>query len=206
MVELDNITKDLLRELASVSSNNALTALSDIVKKPIKLEMSNMTVVPIKEIPTVLGGPQKLVVGVYAPVTGDLSGNMMLIFGKDEASIIADLLQGKELGTTMILTPQDQRKLIEVGDKLITAYLDAFNNFLKIKTSHLNSKFISTFGESIADFALLGIKIDLKEAILLETSFSLTPPKVEGHFVLLLAISSIQNILNLIKNKLKETK
>ena len=55
------------------------------------------------------------------------------------------------------------------------------------------------------DFALLGIPEKLEYALVFKTDFRVSQ-KVEGHFVLLLAIESVDILLERIKKKVGEIK
>jgi len=141
-------------------------------------------------------------VGIYIPVAGDISGTTLMVFPKKSALILSDLMQKKELGTTEVLKKKDQRMLIKTGDITSTTYLNALAGFLGIKATRADPKFVSTFGEYIDDFILLGVGKELKHALLLKTTFSISPPKIEGQFIMLLAVKSLDLLLNLIKAKL----
>lgn len=202
MKKLDEMQIDALRELASISSGNASTTLSKLTGKMVKLTTSYMNVIEIEDLPKFVGGPKKLVVGIYIPVAGDISGTTLMVFPKKSALILSDLMQKKELGTSEVLKKKDQRMLIKTGDITSTTYLNALAGFLGIKATRADPKFVSTFGEYIDDFILLGVGKELKHALLLKTTFSISPPKIEGQFIMLLAVKSLDLLLNLIKAKL----
>jgi len=202
MKKLDKMQMDALRELASISSGNASTALSKLTGKLVKVTTSQINIVEIKNLPKGVGGSKKMVSGAYTQVTGDISGNMLILFPRPTALIISDLVQKKELGITEVIREKEQDALIEVGNILSSSYLDTFNSFLGIEITHSKPRFISIFGESVVDFALLRARGELKYVLLLKTKFIINPPKVEVHCILLLAVKSLDLLLKLIEKKL----
>jgi len=202
MRRLTLVEKDALEEVASIGGGNASAALSNLVGEIVNLKISTVDIAPIKEIQELIGGPKKLIVGVYSTIKGDVKGNVITILEKKNALFLVDILQRKTLGTTKILGKQEQKLIKETGKTLLTFYLNAFSDFLKIKTIQTKPKFVSTFGESIMDFVLIGIHEKLEHLLLFKTDFGVEK-RFEGNFILLLAIESIDILLKAIKKKLE---
>ena len=102
MRKLNIVEKDALQEVGSIGSGNASSILSNLTGKEVTLTVTHTDIVPIKEIPKlILGkkelvtGPKKLVVGVYSQISGDVRGNITVIFSKESALLLSDLLQKK---------------------------------------------------------------------------------------------------------------
>lgn len=108
-------------------------------------------------------------------------------------------LQKRELGATEILGEADKSKLCQAGEALSHTYLETLAKFLNIKVRCGKSGLVSTFGESIVDFVLLGIKE--KNVLLLETDFSIPKDSIKGSFIFLLAVKSIDKFLKAIEKK-----
>lgn len=201
--KLSVLEKDTLAEVASISSGHASTALSNFTGKEVELTTPSVDVIHIKELPRVVGGPKKMVVGSYTPIANDLVGNMMAVFSKKDALLLVDIISKKKLGTTKQFKKEEQIILNQLMDSLSTTYLNTMAEFLEVGIRHANPRFISTFGESVIDFVTLGIEKKLEYVILLKTDFTVKP-KIRGDFILLLAIESIQHFMELIKKKVGE--
>ena len=211
-VELTPIEKDALIETASSCAGNVSTVLSNLVNEPIDLKVSEARLVTIEEIKNLIAkgekiviGPKQMVVEIYAPLTGDLMGNMLTLFPKDNAYLLLDLMNKKKLGTTKLLGKKEMTKLKELGDAIISIYTNEIATFLGLKIKSDKSKIISTFGELIMDFVLSGIDVNIKYALILRTDFSVIT-KVKGSFIVLLALESLDDFLNIIRKKVGEVK
>lgn len=201
--ELSPAAKDALTEVASVGSGNASSALSNLIGKEVNLVTPSVNVIHVSEIPKLVGGPKKMVVAVYTPIAGDLEGNMMVVFVQKSALNLVDLMQKQKIGTTNQMGKKEQKLLNQVMHALSTTYLNAMGEFLGITTSQANPRFIATFGSSITDFALFGIEEKPNYIVLLKTNF-IVEPDIEGNFIMLLAVSSIDMFVELIKKKVGE--
>ena len=209
-VELTPIEKDALIETASICAGNVSTVLSNLVNEPIDLKVSEARLVTIEEIKNLIAkgekiviGPKQMVVEIYAPLTGDVRGNMLTLFPKDNAYLLLDLMNKKKLGTTKLLGKKEMTKLKELGDAILSIYTNEIATFLGLKIKSSKSKIISTFGELIMDFVLSGIDAKIKYALILRTDFSVIT-KVKGSFIVLLALESLDDFLDIIRKKVGE--
>ncbi len=78
-------------------------------------------VVPLVEIPNVLGGPEQEAVGIYLQSEGDLIAQFVLVLPLDKARELVDLIMGNEPGTTVELGSVERSALGEVGN-ITTGY------------------------------------------------------------------------------------
>ncbi len=203
-VKLSFAEKDVLIELASIAMGNASAALSNMIGgRTVDLKTPVVNIVPQKELSRLVGGPKKLVVGSYVVVKGDVSGNAVSVFPKEGAFLLIDLRENKKLGTTQTIEEKYQKGINEVGAAVISAYLNALTALLGLKTSCTTPKFFSTFGESVTDFIVVGLK-EAEETFLVNsfsTSFELGP-EVKGEFMFMLVLKPVDALLKAIQSKL----
>lgn len=199
-IKLTGLEKDALKETANISAGNASTTLSDITKKKVNIVISDLNFVLLSDL-KVFGGPQRLVVGVYTPVSGEMGGTIIIMFPIESALALSSILQKKEVSSTA-LSQGDQEALRKMGNILSDSYLDALSEFLDISLQRMESKIVSTFGESIMDLILLSIDEDCSHGLLIKTNFSVEKSTIQGDFILLLATKKMDNVLKKIKEKL----
>ena len=66
---------DALREAGNIGAGNAAIALSQMVEERIGLSMPRASVLPLSQIPDLVGGAEAPVAGVYLRIEGDVSGS-----------------------------------------------------------------------------------------------------------------------------------
>ena len=192
--------QDALKEVGNMGAGKASGALARLLNQQVTLSPPEIYLSPVKEIPDLIGGPQKMVVGTYASLSGDLPGTVLIVYATEAAMDMADLIQKKTPGTTKTLAETDQIKLKEVGHTLTKSYLQSLTDFLELTINPSEERIVSTFGESLTDLVLLGIKE--KYAILIKTHFVVPNTKAEGEFILLVAIESLTKVIEAIKHKI----
>lgn len=125
VTSLTDMQLDALREVGSIGAGHAATALSQLVDRPVTLDVPEIRVVEISDVPSVFGGPEHLVFAVYSRLVGDVAGSVLFLVPSDSALLLVDLLQGRPAGTTELFGPGQEELLRHVASILVSAYLAA---------------------------------------------------------------------------------
>ena len=183
--KLDEVHKDFLKEIASIGAGNASTLLSKLTGKEVNTTVSTFDMVSPKNIPKIVNASKRLVVVQYASIGGELGGTVLLVFPRENALSLVDLLRKREQGTTEWLSEEDQDILKGVSRSLVVCYLNAIQGFLNTKLQPSELRIFSTFGETITDLIDLTLKKRTKQVFYLNTKLSIKP-NIEGEFFFLL--------------------
>lgn len=173
-----------LQEINKQAALNASGALSKLIGRPVSIGISKAEVKRVEEVSPFIG-PEEIVAGIYLPVTGDIKGAALLIFPKETAFTLSDLLVRREPGTTRKLTQLDKSALKEVGNIISGNYLAVLSNTLQVKIiEHIPNFSFDMFGaivsQIIAKFAQSSEK-----ALVIEVGFTFKPVTLKGYFLLL---------------------
>lgn len=123
--QLTDMQLDALRELASIGAGHATTALSQMLGKAVSLEVPRFDLVPITEMPTVIGGPEQLVGAVYCRLLGDIGGGVVFIAERGALLALVDMLRSRAPGTTKSLHADEEALAVHAASVLISAYVAA---------------------------------------------------------------------------------
>lgn len=179
--KLDEVHKDFLEEMASIGACNASTLLSKLIGKEVNTTVSTFVMVSPKNISKIVNASKRLVVVQYASIGGELGGNVLLVFPRESALSMVDLLQERDPGTTEWLSEEEQNILKRVSRALVICYLDAIKGFLNITLQPSELRIFSTFGETIIDLIDLALKKKTKQVFYLNTKLSVKPD-IQGEF------------------------
>jgi len=193
--KLSSMQLDALKEVGNIGAAHAATALSQIIQKTILINVSRIEIMPVSDISKVVGGPtvESVVARMY--IFGNIKGGILLALTKKDALFFADLLKGTGHGTTAFLNEVDQSALKEAGSILAASYLKAIGDFLKL--SLIPSVPVLMFGEikEISDKVLSELTKRSEIAFCIETEFLESGSSVNGHFLLIPEIGSLEVIL-----------
>jgi len=182
---LEEVHKDFLKEIASIGAGNTSTLLSKLTGKEVTTTISTFEMVSPKNISTIVSASKRLVVVQYASIGGELGGTILLVFPREKALSLLDLLRKREPGTTEWLSAEDQDLLKRVSRSLVVCYLNAIQGFLNARLQPSELRIFSTFGETITDLIDLTLKKRTKRVFYLNTKLSIKP-NIGGEFFFLL--------------------
>ncbi|MGE4484096.1 MAG: chemotaxis protein CheC [Oscillospiraceae bacterium] len=129
---IDSAQIDIICEIGNIGAGNAATALSGMLGRTVEMSVPKVKIVPLTDIPGLSGAPDSPVVGGVVDMSGDLTGQIMLILGINEAYNMACVICGrnKNTGTADIgsLSELDMSALGEVMNILAGSYLSAVSS------------------------------------------------------------------------------
>ncbi|HII76591.1 MAG TPA: chemotaxis protein CheC [Methanolinea sp.] len=128
---LNSHQRDALRELGNIGAAHAATTLSTMLMSNIEMEVPEISVVDIAKIHEHVG--DELSALVIFQITGEVSGGGYLLLHIPKNSVIR--LTNAMLGMTDLerdLTEMDESALLEIGNIMVSAFLDATATLLSI--------------------------------------------------------------------------
>jgi len=122
---LNDIQKDVLREIGNIGGGNAATALSSILTGKVDMSLPELRIVGVNEISMLLGGPEKEVVGILVPMTDDVKGMLLFLLDKEFTHMLLSVLLDKTIDSFENINEMDMSALKEIGNILGGSYINA---------------------------------------------------------------------------------
>jgi chemotaxis protein CheC len=91
-VHYDEQQLDALRELASIGSGTAATALAQMLGRPVELTVPRALALPLADALDAVGEPDAMIASVVLPVGGDAEMIVLLLFSYRCAASLCELL------------------------------------------------------------------------------------------------------------------
>lgn len=197
--KLTELQMDALREIANIGACHAATALSQLVQKKILIEVPKISVVRFPDLTHVFDGPETMVVGMYTPVFGEISGSMLFLLARQDALRIAELLWGFSPGEIRTLKEKDLELLRQTANILVASYLSALTKFLGLTSLASSSAISFDMLGAIVDAIVIETNLTAEEAVLVETELFETTNRVKGLMFFVPDIKSVEKILHKIR-------
>ena len=77
--ELSSLEIDTLREIGSIGTGNAATALSQMIGKEVRITLPEVRIMGYNEAIEWIGGPEQVTAGVLVGMSGQMSGVMLSV-------------------------------------------------------------------------------------------------------------------------------
>ena len=124
------------QEISEAGARNAATALSQLIGRPVHLEVPWARPVPLEEVASIAGGARRVVCALSLRVFGEVRGNLLLVFSEEQVpTLLGFLTQGGREGRrggSIVLSELEHSALREVGNILAAAYLNAVSHLLGV--------------------------------------------------------------------------
>ncbi|MEN6413168.1 MAG: chemotaxis protein CheC [Veillonellales bacterium] len=195
MLKLSTLQLDALREVGNVGAGNAATALSQIINQKIDMTVPQVAIMPLGEVPDVVGGPDAMVAGVYLRVFGAAPSSILFLLPRDSAFYLVDMLMGRQEGYTTSLSSMDESALMEIGNILAGAYLNALSYFTNMTMLPSIPALAMDMAGAILSVILAQLGQMGDHALVIETEFTTDSNGVKGHFFLIPDPGSLSTIL-----------
>ncbi|MDI3530339.1 MAG: chemotaxis protein CheC [Candidatus Atribacteria bacterium] len=196
---LNDLQLDALREIGNIGAGNAATALSKMVNKKVTMTVPRVALLPIKEVPNWLGGPEKEVLGVYLAVSGEVTGHILFIMTVENALKLMRMLLGdlapSDISAVFEPDEMSASAMNEIGNILASSYLTALADFTGLRLDHSVPSLAVDMAGAVVDLILIEIAKHGDYALLIETEFVEEEDHVEGYFMLIPDTGSLEIIL-----------
>jgi chemotaxis protein CheC len=193
------LNKDEMRlwgSLALKGIDNAMTGLATMVNREIRMSSLSLKQVPASEAPNLVGGADKMVIGIYLAFEGDATGHLMLVHQPDVALAIIDMLLGNAPGTTGDLNEMEQSALGEMGNIIGSSFLNAIADALDLSLRPSPPEVILDMAGAILDVAFAEILQQSDDVIVAETSFGTADRQARGTFLVIPSLNFLKVILS----------
>ena len=201
--DLQMLQIDALKEVGNIGGGHAATALSQLVGRKTMVKVPSVYVIPLEEISSLVGPSEDAVgVGILMHLLGDATGKIIIVFDREDATLLASLMLDTDLDDIKVIGETEQSALKELGNILTGAYLSALGDFMGlILLPSVPTLTIDMLGAILSSVCLeFG---DVRDYVIcIETEFEFADESqtvVKGYFFLLPPMESLQTMLEAIQ-------
>lgn len=197
LLSLKPIQLDAIREVANIGAGHAATALSQMTGQTIMINVPQINVAAMEEVPPNIIGPEEPVAAVLMSMLGDLTGRTLLVFPMPTATRLAELLLRRPHPEGTELSELEQSALKEAGNILCGAYMNALSEFMGLMLLPSPPSFAIDMSRAVLTTAYLQFGSDRDYVFCVETEFHMkeSDEYLRGFFLLLPDVPSLRAIL-----------
>lgn len=192
---------DALREVANIGAGHAATALSQMIGGTIMISVPTINITTIEEVPSQVSGPEEPVAAVLMHMLGDLTGRTLLVFPKNTAMRMSELMLRRPEGSSRDLGELEQSAIKEAGNILSGQYMNALSEFMGMMLLPSPPSLAVDMSAAVLTTTYLQWAPDREHVFCVESEFQLadTAERLRGFFLLLPDPASLQAILRAIR-------
>lgn len=133
--QMNSLEIDTLREIGSIGTGNAATALSSMLGKEVRITLPEVRIMGYNEAIDWIGGPEAVTAGVLVKMSGDMGGIMLSVQKLELVNIILEAMLGQSIQSYEELAELEQSALIEIGNIMISAFVNALSGLAGINVN-----------------------------------------------------------------------
>ena len=191
---------DILKELGNIGAGNATTALAQMLQCKVDMSVPQVRLLEFSDVGEIVGGDEKIMVGIYLQVEGDVEGSMMFIMDKRAAAQVVNKLMAG-----MIVIDEDKAEeyefgemecsaVKEVGNIITGAYLNALSGITSLKILPSVPEIGIDMAGALLSVPAVEFGVFGDHILLIQTRFS-DDVELDGYFILIPDMESYEKIL-----------
>jgi len=188
---------DILKEIGSMGTAHAATALSKMIDKKVTMPVPNVEWLKFQNVADFVGGPENVIVGILVSISGNIQGMMMYLMDVDAAHDLAAAVLGEtQSGEDRYVFTEMERSVIEeLGNILISSYLSSLagltNSQIKPSIPFMSVDMANAvLSVPASEFGKMADKI-----LFIESQIAVENVKSSGCFILVPNLHSFYRIL-----------
>ena len=125
--ELNLLELDTIREIGSIGTGNAATALSAILNQEVHITLPDVQIMDYNQAIDWIGGPETITAGVLVRLGGEINGIMLSVQQLSFLNLILDSMHMQPVADYEHLSELEVSALVEVGNIIISTFINALS-------------------------------------------------------------------------------
>lgn len=130
--QLSSLEIDTLREIGSIGTGNAATALSQMMNKQVRITLPEVRIMEYNEAIEWIGGPEEVTAGVLVKMSGDIGGIMLSVQKLELVNVVLSAMLGESIDGYDNLTELERSAMVEIGNIMISTFINALSGLADV--------------------------------------------------------------------------
>ena len=131
--ELTSLEIDTLREIGSIGTGNAASALSSMLNRSIRITLPEVRIMGYNEAIEWIGGPEAITAGVLVGIGGQINGIMLAVQDLDFINLVLNSTLEETIQDYDELGELERSALVEIGNIMISTFINALSGLADVK-------------------------------------------------------------------------
>lgn len=197
-LSLENVTEnyfDVLKELGNIGAGNAMTALSQMLQCKVDMRVPQVRLLDFKDVGTLMGGEEQIMLGVFLGIEGDITGSMMFLIEKKSAKHLINKLMMGMAQEGDEFSEMEFSAMKEVGNIITGAYLNSLSMMTNLKIYPSPPAVTVDMAGAILSVPAIEFGIYGDKILLIQSQF-FDDVEIDGYFILIPDLESYAKILS----------
>ena len=201
-MKLSTVQADAIQELGNIGAAHAATTLSQMLGSPVEMSVPAIKAIDISELGTVMGEESAAMVAFE--LQGDIPHGGFIIFYISRESAVR--LTNTMLGLTEMNRPlneMDESALLEVGNIMVSAFLDATAELLGFIMLPSPPALSIDMAHAAMQTLIAQMGEEIDEVLLFSTELVCEEHKIDSDIIMMPENDTLRKIVELLENMMK---
>jgi len=185
----DNMTDmhlDVLKEIGNIGTGNAVTAVSALINRKVKMNMPTVDLVEFDDLANFVGGPENILVGVLIGITSDINGMIMFLMDMETAKHLIDNLLGGMAGVTISeeFGELELSTISEISNIMAGSYLGSLSGLTNLRIRQSVPMLAIDMAMALLSVPAIEFGKMADHVLFINSSFSIENVDISGFFIL----------------------
>jgi chemotaxis protein CheC len=187
---------DVLKEIGTIGSANAATALADMIASKVEISVPQVSLIPLENISSLLYGMERIFFVLDMEIKGDIQGRIFLLLSPNDARYLSSALLNRSKDELDFNDDMFKSSLKEASNILCGSYISVLADLTGLTMlSSIPSLAMDMVG-AILDFIFIQIAQTSEEALYIKTDLMVKGLSLEGLFLLFPTTESLKKIFD----------
>ncbi|MFA6384274.1 MAG: chemotaxis protein CheC [Candidatus Omnitrophota bacterium] len=192
---------DVLKEMGTIGSATAATALADMLSTKVEIAVPQVTMVPLENLGNVLSKMDEMFFILDMAVLGDVRGRIFFLLPPDDAKFLASILLSQPKESMDFSDELFKSALKEVCNILGGSYVSAMADMAKFTINISTPSMAIDMIGAILDFIFIQIAEESDEALYIKTDITIKGLRMNGLFLLFPTTESLYKVFDALNVK-----
>ncbi len=193
--DLNDIQMDVLREIGNIGSGNAATSLSNMLMRPVGINVPQIKILDYNQVVTALGGPETMIVGLLLSLSGDVTGMMMFLLQQDFAHMTLNALLGQAFQDFSEVDEMGYSAMTEVANIMAASYVNAVSTLTGLNINISVPDICIDMAGAILSVPAIHYANISDKIIFIEDEFNSQEENAVSHILMIPDVESLQKIM-----------
>ena len=131
--DLDEISRDILKEIGNIGTGNAVTALSQMLMHPVDIAVPDLKILKYQEVCSLLDSADELQTGMMVGVGGEMEGMFLFLLSETFTMMVLNKILGEEEREFLNPGEMERSLICELGNIMCGSYINALASVMDLK-------------------------------------------------------------------------
>ncbi|MCL2016229.1 MAG: chemotaxis protein CheC [Defluviitaleaceae bacterium] len=183
---LNDMHLDVLKEIGSIGTGNAVTAVSSLINKKVQMNVPSVELIEFDTLADFVGGPEIILVGVLIGISEDISGMIMFLMDIDTAhNLLSSVLSGMGIESSGDnLSELELSAIEEISNIMAGSYLGSLSGLTNLRIRQSVPMLAIDMANALLSVPAIEFGKMADHVLFINSSFSVENVAVNGYFIL----------------------